>query len=138
MTMFKKTVALLACAVLATSGCASAVGQARTFALQAHPLDRTVLADYVQRLPPGSRVRVEQIDGRQFRGTLMSAGPQSIIVQRNTRIPEAPVTLPMDQLARVTVDSAGGSIAKAVGIGAAAGAAASLGVFLLLLMAFDD
>lgn len=136
--MFKKTVAVLVCAVLATSGCASASGSRLALGPQAPVIDRTVLADYVQRLPAGSKVHVERTDGTSLRGTLMNATPQSIVVQKNTRVPETPVELPLDQLARVTLDSTGSSVGKTVAIGAASGAAATLGVFLLLAALWGD
>jgi hypothetical protein len=136
--MLEKTVALVASVAIATSSCASASGPGLAVDLQAPGMDRAVLVDYLQRLPAGTRVRVERIEGTSFRGTLMRASPQSIVVQKHTRLPEAPISVSVDQLARVTLDSTGSSIAKTIGIGVASGAATSLGVFLLLLMLYGD
>ena len=138
--MFRLAVAVLLCAAIATGGCASATGSGPRVApaLQAPVIDRAVLADYVRRLPAGSRIRVERIDGTSLRGTLMSAAPESIVVHENTRVPETPVELPLDQLSRVTLDGAGSTIARTVAVGVASGAGTALGVFVLLLALFAD
>jgi hypothetical protein len=138
MSMLKKMVAVLVCAAFATTGCASAGGQRIPQSAPAAPVqDKTVLADYVQRLSAGSRVRVEKTDGASFRGTLMKATPQAILVQKNTRVPEAPVEIPLEQVTRVTLDN-GSSMGKTVAIGVGAGVAATFGVLLLLVALWGD
>jgi len=131
--MLKHVTSLLLCAALATSGCASAAG-ARP---QASPVDPATMSDYVQKLAAGSRVRVEQSNGRLIKGTLMKATADDIVVQTNTRTPEAPVTIPMAQVARVTLDS-GSSTGKTVGIAVATGVGATFGVLLLLAALLGD
>ena len=96
-----------------------------------------MLADYVQRLSAGSKVRVEQTDGTSFRGTLMRATAQSILVQKNTRVPEAPVEIPLDRVTRVTLDN-GSSTGRSIVAGVSAGVAATFGVLLLLAALFSD
>jgi hypothetical protein len=135
--MLKKAVAVVLCAAVVGTGCASASGTRIVQPPQASVQDKTVLADYVQRLPAGSKVRVERTDGSSLRGTLMKATPQSIVVQKNTRVPEAPVELPLDQLTRVTIDS-GSSTGKTVGIAVAVGVGATFGVLLLLAALIGD
>jgi hypothetical protein len=135
--MFRKTVAALVCAALATSGCASASGSRVAQVTPAPVMDRAVLADYVQRLAAGSRVRVERTDGPSLRGILIKATPQSIIVQRTTRVPEPPVELPLDQLTRVTLDNSG-SMGRTVAMGVAIGVGAGFGIFLLLVALIAD
>lgn len=132
--MMRQLMAVVLCGALVTTGCASAAGPRIAQAPPAPVQDTTLLADYVQRLPAGSRVRVEQTDGRSFRGTLMKATAQSILVQKNTRVPEAPVEVPLAQLTRVTLDQGGSSVGKTVAIGVGSGVAATLG-FLLILFA---
>ena len=98
--MLKRIVAALVCAALAT-GCASAGGQRIPQPAPGAPIqDKAVLADYVQRLSAGSKVRVERTDGTAFRGTLMRATSEAILVQKNTRVPEAPIEIPLEQLTR--------------------------------------
>ena len=132
--MFRQTLAVVLCGALATTGCASAAGPRSAQAPPAPVQDTTLLADYVQRLPTGSRVRVELTDGTSFRGTLMKATPQSILVQKNTRVPEPPVEVALGHLTRVTLDQGGSSVGKTVAIGVGSGVAATLG-FLLILFA---
>src|SRR5437867_8450121 len=95
----KRIIAIVLCAALTTTGCASAAGPrfART---QANPaaspvMDRAVLADYLQRLPIGSRVKLERTDGSVLHGTLMKVGTESVVVQKNTRVPEPPIDVPL-------------------------------------------
>ena len=83
--MMKRLMAGLLCGALATTGCASS-GMRVAQAAQPPTIDQQVLHDYVQRLPPGSRVRVEEADGRSFRGTLMRATDTAVVVQKNTRV----------------------------------------------------
>jgi hypothetical protein len=102
-------------------------------------VEKAAMADYVQRLPAGSKVRVERTDGLTLRGTLMKATPDAIVVQTNTRVPEPPVELPLTSLARVTVETGGGtSTAKAIGIGIASGVGAFFGILAILAATFSD
>jgi hypothetical protein len=98
--------------------------------------DTGVLADYVQRIPAGSRVRVERSGGGVLRGTLMKASPEHIVVQKNTRVPETPVEIPLSEITRVSLDTGSSSAGKSIGIGLAAGAAGAVGVLLVLAAIF--
>ena len=135
--MLKKVVAVVLCAALAGTGCESASGTRIAQAPQPSIQDKTVLADYVQRLAAGAKVRVERTDGTSLRGTLMKATPQSIVVQKNTRVPEAPLEIPLDQLTRVTIDS-GSSMGKTVGIAVGVGVAATFGIFAIIAALIGD
>lgn len=132
---------LALCAALALPGCAT-TGAGRVPA--ATPDDRKVadpqvLAEYVRALPPGSAVRVERTGGRTLRGTLMKATETALIVQPRTRVPEPAIEIPLSDVLAVSLDAPGGNtVAKAIGVGAAAGAAAALAVFLIILAAFAD
>jgi hypothetical protein len=116
-------------------GCAS-TGGARVQASPVFgPADRAEIAQYVQKLPTGSKVKVERASADSVKGTLMSATDTVLVVQRDTRIPEAPMNIPLDQVTRVTVDN-GTSTGKAVGIGVAVGVASFFGVALILAAIF--
>jgi hypothetical protein len=136
--MLRRMLAVVLCGALVTTGCASAAGPRIAQAPQAPVQDQGVLADYVQRLAPGSKVRVEKTDGSSFRGTLMKATTEAILVQKNTRVPEAPVEVPLDHLARVTLDHGGSNVGKTVAIGVGTGVAATFGIFLLLVALWGD
>lgn len=129
----RRLLALIASASLLVSGCATAGGPC--VQTPASPADRSVLANYVKQLPVGSRVKVVLTDGRTVKGTLMSATDASIVVQRRTRIPEPPDELVLDRVLAVQLESGGGP-GRSIAIGAAAGAAAALGVFLILAAIF--
>lgn len=137
--MLKKLTALCLCAVMAATGCASASGGRLP---QAPPgpqvQDRTVFADYVQRLPAGSKVRVERSNGDALRGTLMKATADIIVVQKHTRVPETPVQIPMAEVTRVTLESGSSSVGKQIAIGVGAGVAATFGVLLILAALWSD
>ena len=131
---------MLLCSALITTGCASA-GRTPVTAttLQPSVVDRTTMADYVQRLPMGSKVRVERTDGTTLRGTLMQTSDASIVVQKSTRIPEPPVAIPIGELARVTTESGGGiGAGKAAAIGIASGVGAFFAILAIAFAAGGD
>jgi hypothetical protein len=98
------------------------------------------MAEFVQQLPVGSKVRVERTEGGAIRGTLMKAMADAIVVQKNTRVPEPPVEIALSSVTRVTVEGggSGASTAKAVGIGVAAGVGGMLAFFAILAAVFSD
>jgi len=133
----RKTIAMILTLAMLTTGCASAAGPRMAIAQQPGGVPTASMAEYVQRLPPGSKVKVERTDGSSLKGTLMKAGAESIVVQKSTRLPEPPIEIPVAQLARVTIDY-GTSTGKAVGIGIASGVGAFLAILAILAATFDD
>jgi hypothetical protein len=97
------------------------------------------LQEMAAAIPLGSRVKVYTREGRRMTATLMSTTADAIIVKRESRVPEPAVTIRFDELARLQRDerSGGVNLAKAVGIGLAAGAAAILTMFAIA-MSIDD
>jgi hypothetical protein len=133
-----RALALFLCIALAAPGCATT---SRTTTAWGTPLprdpsqpppDRTLLTTYLKQLPLGSKVRARLIDGSTVRGTLMKAGDEGIVVQTNARLPEPPRTVPIDQILAVDLNSPGGGVAKAVGIGVAVGVGTFFSILLLL------
>jgi hypothetical protein len=141
LNVVKQAMALVMCAAVTASGCATA-GATRIASVPSPPQEsagRAVLVEYVQKLPPGTAVRIDRAQGRSLRGTLMKATVQSLFVQPRTRIPEGVVEIPIDDVLRVTPDTQSGSnLGKAIGVGAAAGAGAALGIFLIIIATFSD
>ena len=132
--MRKRATAVFICVALVTSACASAGGPRYARAAPqstASPTDPALMADYLQRLPAGSKVKVERTDGHVLKGTLMKVEPDAIVVQKHTRVPETPVNVPMREIARVTVDT-GSSTGRTVGITVAASVGATFSVLFLL------
>lgn len=139
--MTRQAIVLLLCAVLA-GGCATSGGRltmapSPQAAAPYSQGDQAVLAEYVLRLPPGTRVRVDRLGGEVVKGTLMKASDAAIVVQRRTRVPEPPLEIPLNTVLAVTPETTNG-VAKAIGVGAAAGAAAALGTLLILAAVFSD
>lgn len=136
---FKQTVCAIMCGSLMASGCATAGGtHAAMYVGQSGSARRSVLVDYVQRLPPGTLVRVNRAQGHSVRGTLMKATDQSVFVQPKTRLPEAVVEIPVDEIVAVTPETPSSGVGRAIGVGAAAGAAATIGVLLILFALVSD
>ena len=136
--MTRQVTAIVMCAALITGGCASASGPRVAADPQRPAVDAAVMADYAQKIPLGSKVRVERADGNALRGTLMKAGPDGITVQRNTRVPEAPVQVPIAAITRLTLDQPTSSVGKNIAIGVASGVGATFGVLLLLAASWGD
>jgi hypothetical protein len=139
--MLRKMLAIVLSGSLALSGCASVARTRMAQAqLPASPSDNTraLIADYVQKLPLGTRVRVERVHAGDVRGTLMKASPDAVVVQRNTRVPEPPVEIPLEQVTRISVDEGRTGLGKAIGIGAAVGVGATFGVLMLLAALLRD
>jgi hypothetical protein len=142
MDMSRQLLAVVLCCALVAPGCASASGArvahaAQTPVQDANVPDNAVLAEFVQRIPAGSKVRVERTTGGTLRGTLMKASPDTLVVQKNTRVPEPPVEVPLGQVTRVTLDTGGSSVGKTVAISVGAGVGATFGVLLLLAAIFS-
>jgi hypothetical protein len=136
----QRAMIVVTCAAIAASGCAAHAGT-RIAPMYAAPGSdgRTVLIEYVQKLPPGTAVRIDRVKGRTLRGTLMKATGERIFLQPKTRLPEGVIEISMDEVVGVMPDTPGGNnVARAIGVGAAAGAAAALGVFLIIIALVSD
>ena len=133
---------LLLCALLALPGCATTRAARAGFPpLSAQPAGtghRQLMSDYIRQIPVGSRVRVSRASGAVIRGTLMKRDGDPIVVQRRTRIPEAPVEIALDDILAFELDTPGNNPARAVAIGAAAAVGATLGILMLLAAVFSD
>ena len=83
-------------------------------------------------IPLGSKVKVQTTAGRRLSGTLMRVDGSAIMLKRNTRRPEPALTLAFTEIGKLERDqgNGGSTIAKAIGVGLAAGA----GVFFSLVL----
>ena len=136
----KRAMTVVTCAAIAASGCATH-GGTRISPIYASPGSdgRAALIEYVQKLPPGTAVRIDRVKGRTLRGTLVKATGERLFVQPKARIPEGVIEISMEEVVGVTPDTPGGNnVARAIGVGAAAGAAAALGVFLIIVALVSD
>jgi hypothetical protein len=133
----QRTLAVMLVVALMVPGCAAA--RSTTSAQSgAPPVADPVIGTFVRSLPAGSKVRVEIAHGRTLRGTLLQATDASLMVQRNTRIPEPPVTVPMRDVQRVTID-APASNSRGMALGAVVGAGTAIGLlWLIAAIVFND
>lgn len=126
----RRLITVVMIAALGLSGCATG-GSPRIAQPASAPgitaSERDRMSDYASRLPVGSRVKVHLADGRTVRGTLMGADANAVIVSPATRIPEPPVSLPESSVRAIEIDRSA-NWGKVIAVGAAAGAAATLGI----------
>jgi hypothetical protein len=106
------------------------------------PLARSAETAAFQQLaaavPPGARVKVRTTDGRRLTATLMAVDDQHIIVKRLSRVPEPAMTIAFSDLSELRREERGSfSVAKAIGVGLAAGAGAILTLFAIAVT-IDD
>lgn len=109
-------------------------GMPAVAAQQPVPIDVEVAAmrQTASAIPLGSRVKVQLQSGRRLTATLLAVEVDAIVVKRDARIPEPAVTIPLRELAQLQRDQKSGfTIAKAIGIGLAAGVGAILTVFAI-------
>jgi small nuclear ribonucleoprotein (snRNP)-like protein len=81
----------------------------------------------------GSKVKVHLADGKRINGTLMRVDDTSMMVKRNTRMPEPAVTIAFDRVANLERDHGGMNFAKALGIAAATGAGIMTTLFVIAM-----
>jgi hypothetical protein len=138
--ILRGTTVVSLCALLASGGCATSGATATAIQNPApgSSTSQTVLVEYVQKLPPGTDVRVGRVSGHSVRGTLMKATDQSLFIQPKTRVAEPMIEIPIVDVVDVTPQHHGNSVGRAIGAGAAAGAAATLAIFLIMFAIYGD
>ena len=100
----------------------------------AHAQEITTWRRVAEAIPLGSRVKVQTLDGKTIKGTLMRADDTAVMVKKNTRRPEPAVLVPYDRLSNLERQHEGGmSVAKAVAIGLATGAGVIVSMFVIAL-----
>ena len=137
----KRLLSVVLAVLIALPGCASVSSQQRRDiqpAAKRPVVDPMLMSDYIRQLPIGSRVRVTRTDGKSMRATLIKHDTDPIVVQRRTRLPEAPIDIPVGEILAVELDTPNGGIGRQVAIGAAAAAGVTLGVLILLAAVISD
>jgi len=133
---------LLLTVTIAVSGCAttraSRIPTTTTPAPRQSTADPSVMADYIRQLKVGSRVRLARTDGDEIRGILMKNDADPIVVQRRSRIPEAPIEVPLREVLAVELETKNGNPARTVAIGVVAAVSATLGVLAILAAMYSD
>lgn len=143
----QRLIVLLVCASMMSGGCAArSSGQVSGSTRDAQKsqdteraaVDASLMRDYIRQLPVGSKVRLVRTDGDVIRAILMKNDADPIVIQRRTRIPEAPVEIAVRDIAAVELETNSGSTGRSIAIGAAAAVGATLGVLMLLAAIFAD
>jgi hypothetical protein len=88
---------------------------------------------FVARLPIGTTVTVTLMNRTRLSGMLMEIQDAAVVIKRRTRIPEAARSLAFSDIATIEPESSTGNTVKAAVLGAAAGAAAVIGVLIVLV-----
>lgn len=97
-----------------------------------------ITRDYVDRLPVGARVKVALRSGESFAATYMGVEAEAVRVQKRTRIPEPPFTIPFGDLTVFALDQGGTGTAKAVLIGIGVGVATFFSILAIAAATWDD
>jgi hypothetical protein len=88
-------------------------------------------------IPLGTKVKIQTLENKRVSGVLMRVDATSVMVKRNSRRPEPAISIPFDDVAKIERENGGGvNVAKAIGIGLAAGGGVILSLFLIALQ-FD-
>jgi hypothetical protein len=89
-------------------------------------------------IPLGTKVKIQTLDNKRVNGVLMRVDGTSVMVKRNSRRPEPAISIPFADVAKIERENGNGgvNVAKAIGIGLAAGGGVILSLFLIALQ-FD-
>jgi hypothetical protein len=145
----KRIVALVLTVMLVGSGCAQrrvGVGLQSNTRLQAgashvstSQRDPEDWRRYVANLPPGTTLQIDLADGSRLTGIILSVEQDAVVVQPKTRLPSPVRRIPFDTIVALAPESSKGlNPGNAVALGAAAGAASFLTLFLIVCAALDD
>jgi hypothetical protein len=135
-------IVLCACMLASATGCGARSLSARRLQVQtagtAAAGPRWITREYAEKLPVGTKVKVERRDGQSFSATFMGVDGDAVRVQKRTRLPEPPVVIPLEDLAVLALDNGGGiGSARAALVGVGTGAATFFFLLLLAAAAWD-
>jgi hypothetical protein len=137
----KKLIAAALCVALAAPGCVASQG-ARVQTAPAAPVttaDRQILADFVERLDLGTRVKVTVTGNRTLRGTLVKRTADALVLQPRARVPEPLVEIRYTDLLAIEPETrTNGGTTKAIAIGVAVGVGAVVGTLFILAALLSD
>lgn len=95
---------------------------------------RAMVAD----VPLGSRIKLTTRAGKRMTATLLTISDSAIVVKRETRVPEPAQEIRYEEIERLQKDQGRGfPLAKAIGVGLAAGVGAILTLFAIAVSLSD-
>ncbi len=92
---------------------------------------------YAAKLPIGSTVNVRTADGKRQTAVLAIVDQDGVTLEPRTRIPEPARRIRYQDIEQLTLKKNGGSVAKAVAIGAGIGAGTFMGLLAILAANWD-
>ena len=92
---------------------------------------------YAVKLPIGSTVDVRTADGKRQTAVLAIVDQEGVTLEPRTRIPEPARRIRYQDITQLTLKKNGGSVAKAVAIGAGIGAGTFMGLLAILAANWD-
>lgn len=131
----RKTIALFL-ATLFTAQCASTT--ARPVQTAASPDAARAMLAAAGKIPAGSRVTMELMDGKRFKAVLLTVQDGQVIVQKRTRLPEPALRLDPAQVAYLELDGPREGMGKMLAIGAAIGTGVTFAFLAILAAALGD
>ena len=135
MRKIAKIIALVLTTVLAAQ-CASA--RAGSLQTTAWPEGTRAVLAAAARIPAGSRITMQLMDGSRFKAVLLAVDDGKVIVQKRTRLPEPALRLDAASVAYLELDSPREGIGKVLAIGAAIGTGITLAFLAILAAALGD
>ena len=129
----RQLIAVVVAMTIASAPAAVAAQQSATPAIEAAAFQHMAAG-----IPPGTRVRVQTTAGKRLTATLMNVTDETIVVKRESRVPEPAIAIRFDELSSLKRQEPRGiGLGKALGIGLAAGGGAMLTLFLIILSIED-
>lgn len=92
---------------------------------------------YAAKLPIGATVEVRTTDGKRQTAILAIVDADGVTLESRTRVPEPPRRIPYDAIEQLALKKNGGSVAKAIAIGAGIGAGTFVGLLMVLAANWD-
>ena len=113
----------------------------RNYAQSPAPAGMTsvLMQRFVEKLPPGTVVKVRLYSGRKFSGTLMGTEGNQVTIKPRTRLPEPAQVIPVDAIDSIELQHGNGlGTGRSVLVGIAAGAGAFFGLLVMAMAAVSD
>ena len=131
----KRLVATVVCVALAAPACAAGQGSRLQTAptVLSSTADREVLAEFVEGLALGTRVKATVTGNKTVHGTLVKRTDDALTLQLRTRVPEPLVQIKYADLVSIEPEvRSNGSTGRAIAIGTAIGVGAAVGTLMIL------
>jgi hypothetical protein len=131
-----RKLAIVLLAATLTTDCASVPARS-SLASPSPDAGRAMLAA-AEKIPAGSRITMELMDGTRFKAVLLAVEEGHVMVQKRTRLPEPALRLDPAQVAYLELDGPHEGMGKMLAIGAAIGTGVTLAFLAILAAALAE